>query len=176
MTQNSNDPHKWDATLTDIYYKCNGVATSTTTSELSVTKCSDTANTYNSNSVLSESSSNNNWSLPFKDGEYPDDPWCTEINSSTDKTVYSPYQCSAIKCVMERPLDTGDENYDWAFNDVEDSSLGTGVYDKMIILNGRAQLWISSSTFDVALKAPKVATVVSTKTNNFIAIEIKNQA
>lgn len=30
---------------------------------------------------------------------------------------------------MERPLDTGDDNYDWAFNDSEDSSLGTGVYD-----------------------------------------------
>ncbi len=70
---------------------------------------------------------------------------------------------------MERPLDTGDETYDWAFNDAEDTDLGTGIYDKMIILNGRAQLWISSSTFDVALKRPQ-------DDNTYIAIEIKNLA
>jgi hypothetical protein len=30
---------------------------------------------------------------------------------------------------MERPLDTGDDTYDWAFNDVQDTDLGTGIYD-----------------------------------------------
>ncbi len=77
---------------------------------------------------------------------------------------------------MERPLDTGDDTYDWAFNDVQDTDLGTGIYDQMIILNGRAQLWISSSTFDVALKAPYVATDKSTYYEYYIAINIQNYA
>lgn len=77
---------------------------------------------------------------------------------------------------MERPLDTGDETYDWSFNESEDTSLGSGVYDQMIILNGRAQLWISSSTFDVALKAPYVATDKSTYYEYFKRIDIKNYA
>jgi hypothetical protein len=46
----------------------------------------------------------------------------------------------------------------------------------MIILNGRAQLWISSSTFDVALKAPYVATDKSTYYEYYIAINIQNYA
>lgn len=77
---------------------------------------------------------------------------------------------------MERPLDTGDDTYDWAFNEDEDTTLGSGVYDQMIILNGRAQLWISSSTFDVALKAPYVEVDKSTYYEYFKRIDIKNYA
>jgi len=50
---------------------------------------------------------------------------------------------------MERPLNTGDKLYDWAFLDFLDS--GSTAYDSMIIMNKRAQLWISN---DFSLAAP----------------------
>lgn len=113
---NSADPMIWDVTLTDIYYKCNGTpAAPTGATEPLVTKCSSPANNYNSNSVLSESSSNNQWTSPFEDTD-EDDPWCVQANTAT---TWSPYQCSKIKCVMERLLDTGDTIYDWSFNTVK---------------------------------------------------------
>lgn len=60
LTNNVDDEQFWEVTLTDIYYKCNGSAAANTNAlEYITTKCSDAANTYNSNSVLSESSSNN---------------------------------------------------------------------------------------------------------------------
>jgi hypothetical protein len=105
MANNEDDPRFWTATLTDIYYKCNGTPaapTTGTTTQPQYTKCSASDNTYNSNSVLTESSANNDWTLPYKDND-PDSPLCTPANSAD---VYSPYQCSKIKCVMERYLDT----------------------------------------------------------------------
>lgn len=93
MINNSDDPQFWEATLTDIYYKCSGdpaAATAGNVNEPIQTKCSDPVNTYNSNSVLSESSSNNQWELPFEDDD-PDAPWCTLANTAT---TYSPFWCS----------------------------------------------------------------------------------
>jgi len=81
---------------------------------------------------LSESSSNNQWELPFEDDD-PDEPWCTRANT---ETTYSPFWCSKIMCTMERPLDTGDTTYDWAFTDYDDE--GDGVYDIMTIMHQRA--------------------------------------
>lgn len=60
LSINSSDPQFWDVTLTDIYYKCNGEPEVTAgTGQPTGTKCYDADNNYNSNSVLSESSSNN---------------------------------------------------------------------------------------------------------------------
>lgn len=60
LSINSSDSQFWDVTLTDIYYKCNGTpAVAPNADDLIVTKCSADDNNYNSNSVLSESSSNN---------------------------------------------------------------------------------------------------------------------
>lgn len=141
LENNADDTQFWDVTLTDIYYKCNGVAAAASATGAPIqTKCSDSANTYNSNSVLSESSSNNQWTSPFEDDD-ADAPWCTAAN--IENGTYSPFQCTKIKCVMERLLDTGDTTYDWAFSESADSD---SIVDYMYILNGRAQMWISSST------------------------------
>lgn len=154
LSINTTDNQFWDVTLTDIYYKCNGTPAAATagTKELQTTKCSATGNNYNSNSVLSESSSQNQWTSPFQDTD-PDDLWCTQANTPT---TYSPYQCNKIKCVMERLLDTKDTVYDWKFN--TDPALGidksAGLLDNMLILNGRAQLWILGDIYTIALKAP----------------------
>lgn len=76
----SDDLQFWDVTLTDIYYKCTGTsATTTGTNEPQTTVCSASDNNYNSNSVLSESSANNQWTTPYND-EDRFDPWCTRIN------------------------------------------------------------------------------------------------
>jgi len=80
--------------------------------------------------------------------------WCTPKNTVADPTAtpavldfYSPYQCSKIKCVMERPLNTGDTAYDWAFADAYDAALSpvinpltdtTDIIDQMWIMKGRA--------------------------------------
>ena len=76
---------------------------------------------------------------------------------------------------MERPLNTGDTVYDWAFRDYSQDS-SSGVYDTMIIMNGRAQLWITSVDYDIAMVAP---TLVTTETDTvdwnkrYISLEIK---
>lgn len=59
---------------------------------------------------------------------------------------------------MERKLDTEDTTYDWAFSDSPDSD---GIIDKMVILNGRAQVWITSATYDVAMSAPSDSTTIT---------------
>lgn len=174
LTNNVDDEQFWEVTLTDIYYKCNGTpAAPVGTTEPLTTKCSDAANTYNSNSVLSESSSNNQWTSPFEDDD-SDAPWCTPAN--TEGGSYSPYQCTKIKCVMERLLDTGDTTYDWAFSESDD---GTGLIDNMMILNGRAQVWITSATYDVAMTAPTDSTTVADATpwdQTFVRIPIYKNA
>lgn len=83
LSINTSDNQFWDVTLTDIYYKCNGTpaaAANSADGEPITTKCSSSTNNYNSNSVLSESSSNNQWTSPFEDTD-PDDLWCTPANA-----------------------------------------------------------------------------------------------
>ena len=58
---------------------------------------------------------------------------------------------------MERLLDTEDTTYDWAFSDAADAD---GIIDHMMILNGRAKVWITSATYDVALTAPTDSTTI----------------
>lgn len=47
---------------------------------------------------------------------------------------------------MQRPLDTGDTNGDWAFSasGTDDDGSGNKYTDAMRVLNNRAQLWINS--------------------------------
>ena len=54
--------------------------------------------------------STSDWVTPYTDND-PDDFWCTKVNT-TKGAVLSPYECSAIKCVIERAVDTWDTTRD----------------------------------------------------------------
>lgn len=83
-------------------------------------------------------------------------PWCTRVNTA-DPANYSQFWCSSIKCVMQRPLDTGDTDSDWAFDATGTSTdASSNTYtDRMVVMNDRAQLWISSTTYTTAFTAPR---------------------
>lgn len=107
---NTSNNKFWQATLSDVWYKCD---LPSVTPKWGVTaspnKCAVTTNTFGGNNANIESSSTNDWDAPITDID-PENPWCTQANSLS---TYSPYQCSAIKCIMSRPLDTEDDVYDY---------------------------------------------------------------
>lgn len=64
---------------------------------------------------------------------------------------------------MQRPLDTYDTDSDWAFDDVVDSAADVDAYgnpyiDLMVVMNNRAQLWISSNSYTTSMSAPRETT------------------
>lgn len=81
-----------------------------------------------------QSESTSDWVTPFVDDDV-NDPWCTHVNTNVGDEL-SPYECSALRCVIERLADTGDTTRDYAF-----TPSGT---ETMIIRQGRASLKINS--------------------------------
>ena len=75
------------------------------------------------------------WAAPFQDTN-PDDYWCTKANT-TDGDIKIPYECTKLKCYMERLLDTKNTVQDLKFSPTD------AVPDKMIILPGRAKVFIN---------------------------------
>ena len=112
LTINTSNNKFWQATLSDGWYKCDLPAVNPPVLGWGTVsypnKCSHLTNTWGTDGANVESSSTNNWVAPFTDID-PENPWCTQANTLT---TYSPYQCSKIKCIMQRPLDTGDDVYD----------------------------------------------------------------
>lgn len=63
--------------------------------------------------------STSDWVTPYSDDD-ESSPWCTHTNTKVGDDL-SPFECSAIKCVIERLADTGDTEQDLAFT-VSDST------------------------------------------------------
>ena len=186
MTNNAADTKFWTPTLTDIWYQCNlPIIPPTYGLPATPNKCATPDNTWNVDAVTVEGSSTNNWST-FEIDNDASAPWCTPPDSKT----YSPYACTALKCIMQRPLISPDYTHDWSFDSVVNSPTVLNTYklstetsvnpaaDYMIIQTGRAKVWIGSATYTAAMAGPSrptndlFASGFKTGYNGYIAIPI----
>lgn len=86
--------------------------------------------------------STSDWVTPYSDDD-PDDFWCTKKNTVLNADL-SPFECSKIKCVMERDMDTGDEDNDLRFTPTPNNP------DYLVIKPGRAKLYINKTLANFA--------------------------
>ena len=130
MTRSTTDTFFWQAQVSEGYYQCTTGADDTTDVCLGPTgkMWLDLTN------YTAQSESTSDWVTPYVDDDV-NDPWCTHTNVNAGDDL-SPYECSALRCVIERLADTGDTTRDYAFTP---SSTET-----MIIRQGRASLKINS--------------------------------
>ena len=115
MTIDSSDSRFWQASIVDGYYICSNTSEATD-------YCLNADETYYQE--YQEASSD--WVTPFSDDDWSD-PWCTSANIVGDPV--SSYQCTHLKCYMERPFDTGNTDYDWLIAPFDNG--GTAWYDEL---------------------------------------------
>ena len=101
MTQNTTDGFFWTAQVVEGYVKCAGT-------ELVDDVCGWSINPlYMQDNMYTQTpESSYDW-VAFTDDD-PTDPWCTHANTEVGATLL-PYECTQLKCIIERPLDTGDD-------------------------------------------------------------------
>ena len=97
--------------------------------------------------------STSDWVAPFTDTD-PLDFWCTKRNTVKGATL-NPFECSSLRCFVERKLDTGD-----AIKDLK-LSPKPGVPDYMVIRPNRANLFINKATTQFAFAASNAFTATS---------------
>ena len=90
----------------------------------------------------SQDESTSDWVKPFDDND-DTNFWCTKTNTVKDAALV-PYECSKLRCYMERLLDTSDAIKDLKFSPTVDSA------DTMVILPRRAKVFINSGTYTTA--------------------------
>ena len=92
---------------------------------------------YSTRGTHAENTDGISWATPYTDNdEY--DFWCTHAGT---KDVWSPYECTEIRCPIWRDLNTLDVTNDLSFADIK-----AGTSDTMDILAGRAMLYINEAT------------------------------
>ena len=128
MSQSSTDGYYWAASVAEGYYICDGADAANVC--LYIT---DDAN------YEQKPESTSDWVTPYSDDE-PDDAWCTHTNTVIGDAL-SPFECSAIQCVIERDLDTGNVVEDFRFT----PGTATGEEDYLVIAPGRAKLYINKT-------------------------------
>jgi hypothetical protein len=140
MSQSSTDKAFWSASVNEGFYVCNGTSAKTDSTNV----CKGIADSDSNYTSTAESTSD--WATPFPD-EDPNDPWCTKANTKIGEQL-SPYECSKLRCIIERKLNTGDAVKDLKF------TVKPGKPDSIVIQPGRARLFInkSNSLFQYALK------------------------
>ena len=166
---NSDNEKFWSATATDIYYNCDDTtyatdystavaddATASTADDVVTTNvdalnplenCAG-SNTYSNDTPNIESADDTDWEIAYSDDD-PDLPWCTRAGEAG---TWSPFQCTAIKCILQRKFATEedkvadvDEFYDFEFfpTTVETET------DTMNIRSQRAKIFFNKDTFTV---------------------------
>ena len=83
--------------------------------------------------------STSDWAKPFDDND-ANNFWCTKTNTTKGATLV-PYECSKLRCYMERLLDTSDTIKDLKFSPTVDAA------DKMVINPRRARVYINKGTY-----------------------------
>lgn len=136
MTRSSSDGAFWSANISDGYVKCK--------SDNVLDRCLKASNVVKP--LMREASPKfeevpepqSDWKTPFVDND-GDNFWCTKANTTKGATL-SPFECTALKCYMERPLSTKETDKDLMFTPTVTSP------DYMVIKPGRAQVYINKST------------------------------
>ena len=122
LVQSTQDTRFWTQSNEDKSYSCTSAAES----------CVPKAVTNADIIAAADSGTGADWTNPLADDDEAN-PYCTPGTGA--------YACSAIKCIVQRPMKTTD-TYDFQFRkDMTDNTLE----DKMIIKPGRALLGINQS-------------------------------
>lgn len=102
-------------------------------------------NTYGGSDLVAPDGGDlENWEVPYEDDDQ-EDYWCTKANTAT---AYSDYECTQIKCPVQRVLDTGDTASDIPFIPT------AAAPDIMQIRPGRARLNVSHTHIDGTANDP----------------------
>ena len=131
MSRSSTDTTFWSASVVEGFYVCNGNFGATDSTNVCLGIAGDDAN------YTATAEGTSDWATPFTDDDF-DNTWCTKTNN-TDGDELNPYECSALKCTIERALDTEDIISDLAFTPTVTAP------DFMVIQPGRARLYINKS-------------------------------
>ena len=136
MTRSSSDGAFWSANISDAYVKCTG----TNVADRCLKESSSTKPLIReSPSKFTEvAEPQSDWKTPFVDND-ANNFWCTKANTTKD-AVLSPFECTALKCYMERTLTTSEADKDLNFTPTATNP------DYMVIKPGRAQVYINKST------------------------------
>ena len=147
MSQSSSDAAFWTAKVAEGYYICKP-----TTPPDATNVCWNIYQDEDSN-YTQTTESTSDWVTPFADEDDPDDLWCTKANTTVGDALID-YECSVLRCFIERDLDTGDTTRDLAFTaaSVNDDS-GSGSTETMVIQPGRAKVYINKTTAQFAYAA-----------------------
>ena len=149
MTRKTSDGAFWSANVSDGYSLCKGANVKNRcfpeldTGGALVSEpyyYRDESNKYD---ALTEPQSD--WATPFDDDD-PDDFWCTKVNT-TKGAALSPFECSKLRCYMERPIAGSDSTKDLDFTPTATTA------DTMVIQPGRAKVFINSSVANFNLPA-----------------------
>lgn len=130
MQQSTTDAAYWSASVSEGYYVCNDTLQVDDTDVCLGISASD-------DNYDKQNEGQSDWATPYTDDGLTGPEWCTKAYSSG--SVRGPFECSALKCVAERSLDTGDAVNDLAFSPTPGSP------DYMVIQPGRARVYINKS-------------------------------
>jgi len=126
MSQSSSDGFFWSASIAEGMYVCAGDDADDVCKYIT----DDTKYTQNPEST-------SDWVTPYADDD-DTDPWCVHTNTTIDNDLIA-YECSELRCIIERDMNTGDTDNDLAFTPVP------GTNDSMVIQPGRAKLYINKT-------------------------------
>lgn len=136
MSRSTTDGAFWSANVAEGMYVCKG--------DDATNRCLYISGDDSNYEQNPESTSD--WVTPYEDDD-EDDFWCTKANTEIGETL-SPFECTAIKCIVERDLYTGFDNEaeDLKFTPkaLADGTIG-GTPDKLVIQPGRAKLYINKT-------------------------------
>lgn len=107
------------------------------------------------------------WVTPYVDDGESGPEWCTKAYSNGKER--GPYECSAIKCVIERSFDTHDTTNDLAFAPTPSSP------DYMVIQPGRARVYINKNTDGFATPVSSDDWIYDKTANTLEPLELKVQ-
>ena len=144
MSQSSSDTAFWTAKVAEGYYICKP-----TTPPDASNVCWNIYTDEDSN-YTQTTESTSDWVAPFSDEDDPSDFWCTKANS--DGNTLLDYECTALRCYIERDLDTEDTTRDFAFDQTEVLTTD-GSTETMIIQPGRGKVYINKTTAQFAYAA-----------------------
>ena len=148
MSRKTSDGAFWTANVSDGYAYCKGAnATNRCFPQLSSGALVSEPYYYRDESTKYETfqEPQSDWATPFDDDD-PDDFWCTKVNT-TAGAVLSPFECSKMRCYMERALAGSDTTKDLSFTPTATAA------DTMKIQPGRAKVYINKATTNFALPA-----------------------
>ena len=128
MTRSSSDGAFWSANISDGYVKCK----SDNVADRCLKKSTDVKPLMREASPKFEElqEPQSDWKTPFVDND-PTNFWCTKANT-TKGAALSPFECTKLKCYMERTLKTSESDKDLDFTPTATTA------DAMVIKPGRA--------------------------------------